>query len=143
MVVLNLTIAVEVLLFLVFLWAMRTFVFKPLLAVMDKRDIQIEQDKETASTETAQAEALEHEYQTKAAEIHRESSHKAAQTQRAAQDAHNDKVIALRRREQEELAVLWAEAMRQVESERKQYPALTAELATLMAARLGLHEEDT
>lgn len=138
MVTLNLTIVVEVVLFLVFLWAMKIFVFTPLLKVMDDRDVRIDTNREKAQTEAAGAKKLEREYASKVAAIHRESSHRIVEAHREAQAAHSDRVAALKQQEEKELADVHAEAMRQVQAEREHYPELTASLAEAVAKRLAL-----
>ena len=138
MVTINLTIVVEVGLFLVFVWAMNRFVFRPLLRVMDKRAARIEDDKTKAAAEVAEAEQLETRYASTVAAIHRDATHKIVEAHREAQVAHTERVATMKKKEEEELALLREEAMRQVDEERKRYPELAAALANAMAERLRL-----
>ena len=138
MVTLNATLIVEVVLFLLFVWLMHRVVFRPLLRLLDARDAQLEEDRETAASEAEAAEALEQDYSAQVAAIHREASHTAYHAHRVAQDAHNKKVAELRKQEEEELAGVRAQAMEQVAEERKRYEELTQALAWNMADRLGL-----
>ena len=55
MVTLNLTIAVQLALFLLFLAVTNKLVLKPMLAVLDKRDEQVRQDEETAAASARSA----------------------------------------------------------------------------------------
>lgn len=141
MVTLNLTILVQVGLFLLFLLAMHTFVFRPLLRVMDARDEKMADDKEAAVEGAAEAEKREAEYASKVHLLHREASLKIVHAHREAQAAHNEQVAGLKRKSEEELAVVRADMAGQVEAERQRYPELTDVLAHDMAARLGLEED--
>lgn len=141
MVTLNLTIAVEVGLFLLFLWLMNTFVFRPLLKVMDQRDAQIEDDKTTSQTENQAAAAREKEYTSKVRELRSEASHAVYHARRAAQHVHNEQLEKLKKEEEAELLETREEAMRQIEAERAKYPECIAALAGAMAERLGLKRD--
>ncbi len=132
-----LTLLVEVSLFLAFLWAMKVFVFTPLLRVMDQRDTQIADDKERSATETVKAEQLERDYAAKMGTVRREAMQKEALAQREAQSAHTETVREVRVVEREELEVVRADSMSQVERERQHYPKLTEELVGIIAGDLG------
>ena len=138
MVTLNATIVVQVLLFLGFLWLMNTLVFRPLLKVMDARELRLEEDREKSQTEVVAAGELEREYAAKTGELHRNASRNVAEAHRAANEQHGARVSELKREEERELAETRAAAMALVEEERKHYPELTAALAQGMLARLGL-----
>ena len=138
MVTLNLTIFVEVGLFLLFLWLMNTFVFRPLLQLMDRREAKIEEDKAQAHTEAIEAEELEGEYASNVAVLHRDATHKRVTAHRKAQQVHTERVDELKKREEEEVAQVHAEAMKEIEAQRKHYAALTADLVDAASARLGI-----
>lgn len=141
MVVLNLTILVEVGLFLIFVWAMNRFVFRPLFRVMDDRDAKTEDDRATALSEGERAERMEKQYAAKVSAIHREASQRVLDVHRAAQQEHNERIASLKETEDRELTAVRAEAERLVAAERPQYPALTTGLADAVAGRLGLGGE--
>ena len=138
MVVLNLTILVEVGLFLIFVWAMNRFVFRPLFRVMDDRDAKTEDDRAAALSEGQRAERMEKEYAAKVSAIHRDASQRVLDAHRAAQQEHNQRIASLKETEDRELTAVRAEAERQVVAERPRYPALAAPLAEAAAGRLGL-----
>ncbi len=138
MVTLNLTLFVIAAMFLVFLWAMNLWVFRPLLKVMDARDDQFEDDRGKAESEAESAHALEREYASAVAVIHREASHTAYHAKRAAQEAHNQRVAELKKREERELAEVRDAAMKEVAEERRHYPELVAQLAGTLAGQMGL-----
>ena len=143
MVTLNLTILVELGLFLVFMWLMGTFVFKPLLEVMDRRAAKIEEDKATAQRDTETSGRLEAEYMRKVSSIHRDASHQVVRAHRKAQEEHMTCVAGLKREEEQEVLSARGEAQRAVEAERAHLPELAASLAKDMTAQLGLKREAT
>ena len=143
MVTINLTILVQLGLFLGFMWLMSTYVFKPMLHLMDERSEGMARDKESAETLVQEAEKLESRYIGKISEINREASHQAYHARRAAQEAHNQTVAELRQREEEEVARAHAEAMAEVREERQKYPELTAALSEDIARLLGLKGDES
>ncbi len=138
MIALNLTLFIVLGMFLGFLWLMSAYVFKPLLQVMDNREHQLEEDAHTTQEEKEKAETLETEYARKITAIHREASHTVYHARRAAQDAHNEKVKALKRQEEQEVAQVRAQAMEQIEQERKEYPELVHALQQQIAQQLHI-----
>ncbi|NIA15272.1 MAG: hypothetical protein GWP08_14475 [Nitrospiraceae bacterium] len=138
MVTINLTLFVMLGLFLVFVWLMNTFVFRPLLALMDKRAARMDGDKQTAQTATDEAETLERKYRTAVSDMHREESVKLIAAHREAQAAHNQRVRELKAEEEAELAAVRAEAMTLIEVERQRYPELTKDLVEAMAECLDI-----
>ena len=138
MVELNLTLLVELGLFLIFLWAMNAYVFRPLFKVMDARNDRIEKDKALAETGAEEAGSLEANYAREVAEIHRESSHQIVRAHREAQRNHNQVVDELKKKEEQELRQLRKELEATVEQERQSYPALTATLSSEIVSQLGL-----
>lgn len=138
MVALNLTLLVQVGLFLAFTWLMNTYVFKPLLQVMDNRAAQMEQDRTRSQEAGRDAARLEKEYAAQVAILHREASTRLNRALRDAQNEHSGRVQEVKRAGESAVAEAREAARAKVAEERKHYPALAAELAGEMAARLGL-----
>ena len=141
MVTINLTLLVETGLFLIFLWMMHRFVFRPILRTMDDRDRRLETDQSEAQRLEAEARSLEREYKQRVAEIHRDASHRILSMQRQAQEEHLAGIDALKKREVEELNRVRKEARGQIESERVHFPAIAEDLQHLMAEKLGLERK--
>lgn len=138
MVNLNFTLLVELGLFLVFLWLMHRWVLKPLMAVMDRREEQIEGDQGSARHDAESADRLEADYRAQFAEIHRASSREIGRAHRKAQEEHSKVVAELQHRAARELDALHQRYKREVEAQRAQFPVLAEETAQVIAARLGL-----
>jgi F-type H+-transporting ATPase subunit b len=143
MVALNLTLLVELGLFLIFLWAMNAYVFRPLFKVMDARSAQIEEDKIVATTGAEEANTLEANYARDVSEIHRESSHQIVRAQRDAQRAHNQVVDDLKKKEELELRQLRKELDASVDQERQSFPDLTTAISRDIVRQLGLKGDMT
>ena len=138
MVTINLTLFVMLGLFLAFLWLMNAFVFRPLLALTDKRAEQMLDDKNTARRAADEAGVMERDCRAAVSAMHREETVKLNAAHREAQAAHNQRVRELKAEEEAELVTVRAEAMTLIEAERKRYPELTRELAATMAKHLDM-----
>jgi F-type H+-transporting ATPase subunit b len=128
MVTLNLTLFIEVGLFLLFLAAMNRYVLRPLLGVMDARETQVQTDRETAVKASEEAVRLERDYRAHLAAAHRQASIQLGRAHREAQEVHTQKVNELRRVEVEQLKAARAEAREQVHAQREHYDRLVDEL---------------
>ena len=138
MVVLNLTLVIELGLFLVFLWVTNKIILSPILRVMDDRDAKMSQDLQQAETDTAEAEKLEKKY-TLVISTERRASHVAFEkARRAAMDEHSAALSAHKREADAAVAVVAEEAEARVEQERQQYDALVPGIAADIAGHLGL-----
>lgn len=140
MVNLNLTLLVELGLFIGFLWLMHLWVLRPLVALMDRRDEQIEGDQNAARHDTESAARMEADYRARSAEAHRQASHEIAKAHRRAQEDHARTLAELRQRTAREIEALHQEYNRKLADQRKHYPALAADVARTMAARIGLED---
>ena len=138
MVTLNITILVQVGLFLAFMWTMNRFVFRPLLRVMDAREARIDDNNATAQQQADRAGQIEKGYAAKVAAMHREASQAVLEAHRRAQKEHNERVEALKKQEEEELAAVRAKAAPQIAAQRVHYPQLAGELVAFAAQRLRL-----
>lgn len=139
MVDINLTLLVQAGLFLVFLWAMNAFVFRPLLNRMDERDDQVQGDRRTAEEAAAQAAQLERQYASESASIHREASREVVRAHRKVQEAHLKRVAEVKERGDSELAAVRQEVSAAIAAEKAQYDELAQDLAHAMARTLGVN----
>ncbi len=137
MVTINLTLFIEVGLFLVFLWAMNRLVFRPLLNVMDGRDEKRSGDLQVAREAGAEADQLEKQYASESVRIHHEASREVVRAHRQAQEAHFQRLAELKQRGEEELNAVQREVSEAMALERKNYEALAVELAEAMAEQLA------
>lgn len=138
MVTINLTLFINLALFLVFLWVMNVFIFKPLLELTDRRESNIANDQKSAVQLSNQAEDLERQYVADIAAIHREASHTLVRAHRSAQEAHLARLEELKTKYHRELAEIRAQVKKTIASEQATHPELAAELVDLMAARIEL-----
>lgn len=129
MVTLNLTILIQLALFLIFLTVTHKLVLKPMLGVLDQRDEQVRQDEETATASAESAAQLEQKYAGEIGTARRDASVKMAQARRDAITERIDKVNEQRRQIEEEVAQVRLEAEAQLEAERAGFPALAESLA--------------
>jgi len=143
MVSLNLTIFVELGLFLVFLWVMNKVTFRPMLRVMDGRDDKIAQDRQSADADGAGAEALEKQYLTAFRADKRRAQERARQARREARDHYMARVADREKRAEEEVGTVRAAVLAQAEAQRAQYASLVPDLAATVARRLDVGGDDS
>lgn len=129
MVNINLTIVIQVLLFLAFLWVMNRRVFRPVLALLDARRDAVEADKARAAQAQQEAVRRERKYAIQVAALHREASRAVLKAHRAAQEAHNQRVLELKQEGEAELRELRERTMAEVAEQRSLYPECVAQLA--------------
>lgn len=137
MVVVNLTLLVELGLFLLFLWAMQRWVLRPLLIVMDERRDKIQNDIAAAEAAEERAAEVERDVFERRREIHREASHRAVEAHREAQEKHQHKIDELRREEERAVAEVRKAAEEELTAQRDQFPALAQDIAKTIADRVG------
>jgi len=137
MVTLNLTLFIEVGLFLLFMWAMHRLVIRPLLEVMDGRDDKLAEDRSVAKDAGAEATQLEKQYLLESSRIHREASRDVVRAHRQAQEAHLARLAERKQVGEGELDAVRHEVHDAIVAQSKQFDALSAELANAMAAKLG------
>lgn len=140
MVTINLTIVIQVLLFLVFMWTMNKWVFAPVLTLLDARRETVERDKKQAGEAQETAVRLERKYAVEIAAIHREASQQVVQAHRAAQEAHNERVLKLKQEAEAELREVRERVMGEVSEQRKQYPSCVPELADAVYGAIAPEE---
>jgi F-type H+-transporting ATPase subunit b len=138
MVVLNFTLFVLLGMFLGFLWVMHRFIFRPLLALMDARENQIADDKQTATSAAAEAAALEDQYGEKIARMHREASLRLVRAHRQAQEEHNGRVAEFKSKAEDEIQSLNESLAADIASQEDQFAFLAKGICDGMANKLEL-----
>jgi F-type H+-transporting ATPase subunit b len=138
MVNVNLTLLVELGLFLVFLLLMHRLVLRPLMDLLDRRDAQVEGDLAAAQDVTAKADAMEAALRTEITNLHRKASKEIVKVHREAQEEHAAVVANLKHREARELIAIHDAFMAQLDVERAHLPELATGISTAIRQRLGL-----
>jgi len=138
MVTINFTLLVLLGMFLTFLWAMHRFIFSPLLALMDAREEQIEDDKRTAIAAGSEASALEDQYSDKIAQMHREASLNISRAHRQAQEEHSARVVAFKNKAEQEIMALGESLAAEIALQEDQFGPLSQEIQHAMTAKLEL-----
>ncbi len=137
MVTINLTLLIELGLFLIFMWAMKTYVFWPLLKVMDDRDEKLNDDRNVARTDAEAADELELRYISNVAEIHHAASLSLVRAHRKAQMAHLAEIDALKAEGDTALKAVRVETRTAVNAQRTQYPTLIDSMANAIHEKLS------
>ncbi|MFP6581099.1 MAG: ATP synthase F0 subunit B [Candidatus Hydrogenedentota bacterium] len=129
MVTINLTLFVELGLFLVFLWGTQHFILAPVVKSLDEREESIESDRVHADDSNENSVALEKEYRHEIALIRRKSDEEIRAAHQKSQQEHAAFLIAERARSEEAVAEVREEALRMVDD---QQSAMTAEIPALV-----------
>ena len=101
MVNINATLIAQILNFLVLVFVLAKFVYKPVLGIMEERKNKIASDLETAEMAKKDAEAVKAEYAAKLADARQEAQAIIENARKTAQAAH-DKIMADTKVEQEQ-----------------------------------------
>ena len=101
MVNINATLIAQILNFLVLVFVLAKFVYKPVLGIMEERKNKIASDLETAEKAKKDAEAVKAEYAAKLADARQEAQAIIENARKTAQAAH-DKIMADTKVEQEQ-----------------------------------------
>lgn len=138
MVVINLTMAVELGLFLIFLWGTAVFILRPVLRSLDARAEQIEKDHDQARVAREEAATAGQEYSLAMSQLRAkvEASYRLAR--REARDEQSARVAAERKKADAAVLDARAQAAQEVEGARSSYDALSVELTDLLGRRLGV-----
>ena len=141
MVTINFTLIVQVVLFLLFMWVMNRWIFKPMLGILDEREEKLRDDETQAEGSTKEAQKIERKHAIELAAIHREANQRAQAAHRDAQDAHLKRLLELKQKEEVEVREVRKQCMQQVAVEREKYgpliDQLTAEFSSTVAPRGG------
>lgn len=138
MVTLNATLFVLLAMFLGFLWAMNRFVFAPLLALLDRRNDQIADDKRSAIEAATEASTLEDEYSAKIAHIHREANLRLIRAHRQSQEEHNLQLVAFKTQAEQDIRSLASTLAADVQSQTAEIEQLAQVVQDCLAAKLAL-----
>lgn len=136
MVTINLTVLIELILFLVFLWGTQRFILTPVLRTMDDRSDAIEQDVTRAVENDEQSDDLENQYRHEIAVIRRNADEELHQAKQESTREHNEFVEQERVKAEEAVAAVRAQAQAQVEEQREAALAFVPELTQLLEAQL-------
>ncbi len=115
MVSINYTLIAQIVNFLILLWILAKFAYKPLLKAMDDRRMRIVKDMDNAENARKDAEALKQQYAEKMKEARKEANNIIARANAQAQQLH-DETLAKAQKEREEIL---ASGRERVEAERK------------------------
>ena len=138
MVTINLTILIELGLFLFFLWGTQRFVLRPVLKNMDERDATLERDREQTEENLVKADELEQQYRREIARVRREADDEVREARRKSQQEHTDFLIAERKRAEIAIGEVRAESIAHVESQREDLLKDVPQLVSLIHDRLGI-----
>lgn len=141
MVTLNLTLLIELGLFLVFLWVTNKFILKPTLRLLDERESMIGRNEEQTEKDQQEAEQLEHTYSQRLVELHREAEERFRNAQRAAMNGRLNRITTERDAAEAEIAKVREAAAARVNEQRDEVKVLAPKLAEDIARRLGLMEK--
>jgi F-type H+-transporting ATPase subunit b len=136
MVTINLTMLVELILFLIFLWGTQRFILTPVLNSMDERNDSIERDIEKAKDDDIQSDELELKYRHEIAVIRRNADEELRAVKQKAMREHSDFLQQERINAETAVEEVRVKAMAMMESEREAVLAEVPELARLMEAQL-------
>jgi len=142
MVTLNLTLIVQLVLFLVFLWGMHRLAFRPTLEALDARDEQIARDEDAAAAATKEAAKLEGRYAEELAAARQEAAAMISEVRREAVDERNARLAEARREADEAVAAARAAAQQELAGERAHYDELLPGLLGEMRRKMSLGGSD-
>ncbi len=140
MVTINATIIVQVVLYLVFLWGLKQLVLDPMMAVRDKREDDIEHNKDAAKNEAARAKQLEEEYVQRVSEARRASLSKVREAERAAMRERGEAISKHHAESDAAVRQHFEQAMQQVEAQRGELDQMAPALAELIVEQLRTKE---
>lgn len=132
----NLTIVIQLALFLIFLWGAYRMFYRPTFGVMDGRAEKMAKDQAEAESAASDAESMEAHYTRRLTESHQEASQRLHQAKYDAYGRNREDLDKLRARSDEEVAVCRADVAKQLEQERAKCAALLPGLVDAMDQQL-------
>lgn len=138
MVTINITILIELGLFLLFLWGTQRFVLRPVLKNMDERDDTLDRDREQTEENILKADELENQYRKEIARVRREADDQIREARRKSQQEHSDFLIEERKRADAAVREVRNEARAHVKDQRADLLKDVPALVTLIHDRLGI-----
>ncbi len=134
MVNINATLIAQILNFLVLVFVLAKFAYKPLLGIMEERKNKIASDLEAADKAKADAEAVRAEYAAKLADARQEAQAIIDNARKTAQAAH-DKIMADTKTEQEQYVAAQRELI--VAEKKKAMDEVRAQVVSLSMIAAG------
>ena len=133
MVSINYTLIAQIVNFIILLWILAKFAYKPLLKTMDDRRTKIVKDMDSAEQSRQQAEQLKETYANQLKEAKQQANAIVAQAKTMAQQLH-DEALAAAQKEREELLATGRETVELEKKKalldvREQIIALSTEIA--------------
>lgn len=104
MVSMNFTIVAQIINFIILLWVLAKFAYKPLLKAMEDRRLRIIQDMDTAEQTRLDAEALKKEYTEQLANARKEASGIVDKANKIAQSTHDEMLEQVQKEKEEMMA---------------------------------------
>jgi len=138
MISVNLTIFVQLLLFLTFLWITNRFIFKPVLNILDERERGLDDDREGTREDRAKTKELTDHYQTEMNRARRDATKEIQAAVREAQAEGMAHVAARSTEAEAEVNTVRAEGQRAIEEERGRYGECVTGIVETVMERLRL-----
>lgn len=136
MVTLNITLLIELGLFLIFLWGTAVFIIRPAVQALDERGESIERDAAEAETANQEAETLESRYRSNLADIRLASDEAYRDARRETLQGHIKAVADAHQWADEAVAEARAEAQAKADEQRGPLEHAVPDLADQIAERL-------
>jgi F-type H+-transporting ATPase subunit b len=138
MVTINFTIVVQLVLFLLFLWAANKLVLQPVLRRLDEREQTLEQNAEAAEEDSKAAKSLQSEYAAELSTARRTATLRFEHERGAAMDERNQRLGRARQDGDQAVMAVEREGKAQIEAQRPQFDTFAEQIADLMAKSLRL-----
>lgn len=136
MVTLNLTLVIEVGLFLIFLWGTARFILRPVLHTLDERDDLIEQDHAQAAADMEEANSLKCQYDRELLDIRHRTDEAYRDARHETLKGHAEAVAKAIEWADQAVAEARDKAMHLVAEQRSALDKAVPEVADLIAERL-------
>ena len=138
MVNINLTLFIQLGLFLIFLWGTMKFIFIPVIKLLDERDDKIDQDLDAARDDNAKAGELEKGFKRKLSRAKRKAHEEVREAYRKEQREYQAKLLDRRHLAEKEIAERKMDSMKRVEEQRTSYDQLLPGITDEISKRLGV-----
>jgi F-type H+-transporting ATPase subunit b len=138
MVTLNLTLLIQVGLFLLFMWGTDRLILRPMLRLVDQRDEQVEGDRAQAQESAEKARELEERYAREISSARRKATFEIERARNEALEERMRQVAERRRVIEEHVEQARRDAQAEAESQRDQFDSLAESLAGAMRERVGV-----
>ncbi len=143
MVTINLTLLVELVLFLVFLWGTARFIVPRVVDTLDERERSIQDAQTVSKIDTEISQRLEQRYAAKLTAMRRAAEDEFRLARRAAMDTHDAQLAAKRAEADIEVEHVRDTATREFEEQRDASADAAQELGAIVTRQLGLDGERT